>query len=77
MREVKYRDEQNRLVMMRVGKVEEMDRSFDIEFWQNQTDEEKFNAAWELVVFAHSLKGQNESELRLQRSVERIERRES
>ncbi len=77
MRQVKYRDEQNRLVMMRVGNVADMDRSFDIEFWQSQDDTARFDAAWELVVFAHELKGQKEDELRLQRSVESIERRES
>jgi hypothetical protein len=77
MRQVKYRDEQNRLVMMRVGKVADMDRSFDIEFWQSQDDTARFDAAWEMVVFAHELKGQKEDELRLQRSVESIERSES
>ncbi len=76
MREVKFRDEQNRVVMMRVGNVEEMDRSFDIEFWQSHDDEAKFTAAWEMVVFAHALKGQKEDELRLQRTIESLERRE-
>lgn len=74
MRQVKYRDEQNRLVMMRVSNLADLDRSFDIEFWQSQDDNARFDAAWELVVFAHSLKGKNEDELRLQRSVESIER---
>lgn len=60
--------------MMRVGNVADMDRSFDIEFWQSQDDTARFDAAWELVVFAHGLKGQTEDELRLQRSVESIER---
>ena len=76
MRQVKYRDEQNRLVMMRISNVADMDRSFDIEFWQSQDDAARFDAAWELVVFAHELKGQKEDELRLQRSVESIERSE-
>ncbi len=62
---------------MRLGSVAEMDRSFDIEFWQSQDDAARFNAAWELVVFAHELRGQKEDELRLQRTVESIERRES
>lgn len=76
MKQVKYRDEQNRLVMMRLGNVDAMDRSFDIEFWQSQDDAARFDAAWELVVFAHDLKGLDEDELRLQRSVESIERLE-
>ncbi len=75
MRQVKYRDEQNRLVMMRVGNVADMDRSFDIEFWQSQDDTARFDAAWELFVFAHELKGQKEDELRLQRSVTNLKRR--
>ena len=74
MRQAKYRDEQGRLVMMRMGKVADMDRSFDIEFWQSQDDAARFDAAWELVVFAHGIKGQKEDELRVQRSVESIER---
>jgi hypothetical protein len=77
VRQVKYRDGQNRLVMMRLGSAAEMDRSFDIEFWQSQDNAARFDAAWEMVVFAHELKGHNADELRLQRSVESIERRES
>lgn len=77
MKQVKYRDEQNRLVMMRLGNAGAMDRSFDIEFWQSQDDAARFDAAWELVVFAHELKGRNLDELRVQRSVESIERSES
>jgi hypothetical protein len=35
--------------MMRFGRIEDMDRSFDIEFWQRQGDAAIFRAAWELV----------------------------
>jgi hypothetical protein len=76
--QVKYRDEQNRLVMMRLGSAAEQDRSFDIEFWQSQDDAARFSAAWEMVLFAHEIKGQKEQkedELRLQRTVESLERR--
>ena len=31
------------------------DRSFDIEFWQEQGDEAIFAAAWELVAFAEEV----------------------
>jgi len=34
--------------MMRVGKLDEMDRSFDIEYWQRQGDAAIFRAAWEI-----------------------------
>ena len=61
-------------VMERLSRVAEQDRSFDIEFWQRQDSNARFSAAWELVVFAHQRKGQDEPELRLQRTVESIER---
>jgi hypothetical protein len=64
-------------VMERIGRIEEMDRSFDIEFWQRQDSEARFAAAWELVVFAHEHKGGNVSELRLQRTLEYLERKAS
>ena len=66
--------DQSNFVMERLSRVNEQDRSFDIEFWQRQDSNARFSAAWELVVFAHQRKGQDESELRLQRTVESIER---
>ena len=53
------------------------DRSFDIEFWQSLTDDQRLAAAWELVEDAHVLKGGNLDELRLQRSVTSLKRRRS
>jgi hypothetical protein len=64
-------------VMERIGRIEEMDRSFDIEFWQRQDSEARFAAAWELVVFAQQQKGRDGSELRLQRTLEYLERKAS
>jgi len=66
--------DRSNFVMERLGRVDEQDRSFDIEFWQRQDSNARFSAAWELVVFAHQRKGQDESELRLQRTIESIER---
>ena len=60
--------------MERTGKIEEMDRSFDRQFWQSQSDEARLAAAWELVVDAHILKGGNVNELQLQRTVEHFGR---
>ena len=65
---------QSDLVMEGLSRIDQQDRSFDIEFWQRQDSNARFGAAWELVVFAHERKGQDESELRLQRTVESIER---
>lgn len=62
------------LVMERKGRIEDLDRSFDIEFWQAQDSSARFSAAWELVVFAHKIKGKDVSELRLQRHIEKLQR---
>ena len=60
--------------MERKGKLEDLDRSFDLAFWQAQDDTTRFAAAWELVRFAYQLKGHDERQLRLQRSVEDLQR---
>ncbi len=64
-------------VMERLVKIEEQNRSFDIEFWQRHTSTARFAAAWEMVEFAHKLKGRNATELRLQRTIESLQRIES
>lgn len=50
------------------------DRTFDIEFWQQQGDEAIFRAAWEMVIVAEEFK--NGREPRLQRTVTRVQRKE-
>ena len=60
-----------------LSRTKNQDRSFDIEFWQRQDSNARFEAAWELVVFAHTRRGQDESELEFQRSIEYLERGES
>lgn len=60
--------------MERTGKIEEMDRRFDLIFWQTQSDEARLEATWELVVESYLIKGKNPDELRLQRSVESLKR---
>jgi len=61
-------------VMEGLSHIEDLDRSFDIEYWQRQNSAARFAAAWELVVFAHQRKGGDGSELRLQRTFEHLER---
>jgi len=59
--------------MMRFGRnLAEMDKSFDIEFWQRQGDRAIFQAAWEMVEFY--LREKNINESRLQRTVENFQR---
>ena len=48
------------------------DRSFDIEFWQEQGDEAIFAAAWELVELAEEIK--NGRKPRLQRTATSLKR---
>ena len=43
----------------RTGKIEELDRSFDLKFWQAQNDVDRFAAAWELVVHSYIIKGKD------------------
>jgi hypothetical protein len=66
------------LTMMRFGKnLTEMDRSFDIEFWQRQGDAAIFEAAWELVEFYLRDRGASPDEYRLQRTIENFQRTRS
>lgn len=58
----------------RKGKIEDLDRSFDLDFWQSQTPQVRFAAAWELIVHAWRVKGNDVRQLRLQRSVGTFQR---
>ncbi len=66
--------ERSEFVMEQYGRILEMDRSFDIEYWQRQGHAAIFRAAWELVELYWRTHGRNPDELRLQRSVEGLER---
>lgn len=41
---------------------------FDLEYWASRSLEEKWTAAWEMVVLAHLSKGGTEAELQLDRT---------
>ena len=58
------------------GRIEDLDRSFDLKFWQEQTPQARFDAAWELVVHAAKVKGVDVRQLRLQRSIETFQRQQ-
>jgi hypothetical protein len=58
------------------GRLEDAQLFPDLDYWQAQSDEVRFNAAWEMVVEAHAIKGEDLSESRLQRSVAGFQRRE-
>lgn len=74
---MKQANKTNRVVMSRLTTIKEQgNRSFDIEFWQQMTDEQKMKAVWDLVIFDYELKGRNMDELRLQRTIENLRRAE-
>jgi hypothetical protein len=58
----------------RRGKISELDRSFDLNFWQSQPPQARFMATWELIVHASKVKGQDVRQLRLHRSIETFQR---
>ncbi len=73
MRTVVTEGENGDFIMIRHGKnIKEMDRSFDLEFWQRQSETARFNAAWELVEFYLRQKKIDES--RLQRNIVNFQR---
>jgi hypothetical protein len=73
MKTVVIEGENGDFTMMRHGRnIKDMDRSFDIEFWQRQGDRAIVNTAWELVEFY--LRQQGIDDTRLQRTVENFQR---
>jgi hypothetical protein len=63
-----------RVVMERLVKLEELDRSFDLEYWRRVGPEARLAAMWSLVEDSLRIQGKDVAP-RLQRSVERIQRR--
>jgi len=66
---------QPEFAMERFGRLSEMDRSFDVAYWQRLGPKAIFEAAWQMVVDAHSQGSGSRDELRLRRSVESFQRR--
>ena len=56
------------------GKLKDLDRSFDLNFWQSQPAKARFDATWELVVHYMNVKGRDVRQLRLQRFVTNFQR---
>jgi hypothetical protein len=65
-----------RVIMERRGKLSELDRSFDLAYWQAQSSQARLDAAWELVLHYARVKGFDVHQLRLQRSVESFQKQE-
>ena len=62
------------MVMARVCRIEDADRSFDLEFWDRVGPQGRLDAMWDLVLHGFRLKGTGDGEPELQRSVERVQR---
>ena len=60
----------------RKGKINELDKSFDLSFWQKQSPQARFSAAWELMVHSSRVKGIDVRQLRLHRSIETFQRQQ-
>ncbi len=76
MRETRSTFKDGRVITTRLSKFgERPDREFDIQFWQGLSSEARSNAVWEMVVDYWEMKGKDPDELRLQRSVESLQRR--
>ncbi len=63
-------------VMEKRGRLEDLDRSFDIQYWQSRPAQERFDSTWELILHAWKVQGGDVRQLRLQRSVENFQRQE-
>jgi hypothetical protein len=59
----------------RRAKLQDMDRSFDLNFWQAQPPKARFDAVWKMIVHDMKVKGRDVRQLRLQRSVTHFQRR--
>ena len=60
----------------RRGKLEDLDRSFDLAFWQAQPPNARFMAAWELIIHASRVRGIDVRKLRLHRATESFQRQQ-
>lgn len=58
------------------GKLKDLDRSFDVEFWQAQPPKARFDATWDMIVHYAKVKRIDVRQLRLDRSVESFQRQE-
>ncbi|HEV7698603.1 MAG TPA: hypothetical protein VGO43_00090 [Pyrinomonadaceae bacterium] len=75
MRETRDIFKDGRTITTRLSRSgERPDREFDVQFWQGLTSEVRANAVWEMVVDHWEMEGKDPDELRLQRSVESIQR---
>ena len=66
---------EKKIIMSKLVSRNEIDRSFDIDFWDKVGPQGRFEAMWQMVLQAQAIKGKNVEQFRLQRSVQNIKRR--
>jgi hypothetical protein len=66
------KNRRRRVVMARLVPLKKADRSFDIEFWRRVGVEGRWRAMREMVKEVHRMRGEDVSELRVQRYVENV-----
>ena len=64
-----------RTITVRTVALDDANRTFDLDFWQDAGPEARVKAAWDMVNEARRWKGKRGLEPRLQRSVLRVEHR--
>lgn len=64
----------SKIRMAKLVRLDEADRSFDLEFWAKMGAEKRFKAAWDMVLEVNAIKGKKADESRLQRNVQNIKR---
>ncbi len=68
--------EQASFTATKLGRIADLNRDFDVTFWQNQSPAKRMAAVWDLVVFHHKLKKRPPDELRLNRTLSGLYPRE-
>jgi hypothetical protein len=61
--------------MKRYGRLADMDRSFDIAYWQRLGPRAIFESAWKMIIDAHMKTG-SPDEFRLRRTIENFQRQQ-
>jgi hypothetical protein len=56
------------------GRLRDLDRRFDIAFWQRLGPEAIFTEAWRMVLSAHGIDEAKQDQFRLQRTIETVQR---
>jgi len=67
---------QRRVVMARMVKQGEDEKAFNREFWRRVGAQGRWDAMWQMVADADLIRGKHGDQPRLQKSVQRILRRE-